>query len=75
MTEINVQYLDMPCKTHGLIRENEDGSVTIVLNSRDSRERNLRTYQHELEHLLREDLSAVDVQKAELEVHSKGGVE
>ena len=62
---INVQYLDMPCRIHGMIRENEDGSYTVILNSRDSRERNMKAYQHELEHLFRGDFQRDDIQDIE----------
>lgn len=68
---INVQYLDMPCRIHGMVRENEDGSYTVILNSRDSRERNLKAYQHEIEHLRRGDLSADNVQQIEAKAHAE----
>lgn len=69
---INVQFIDMPCKIHGAVRENEDGSVTILLNSRDSRERNLKAYQHELKHILRDDLhSEEDIQLIEARAHAE----
>lgn len=66
---INVQYLDLPCTIHGLVRENVDDSYTIILNSRDTRERNLQTYIHELNHLLHGDLEKIDVQAVEAEAH------
>ena len=62
---INVQYLDMPCRIHGMIRENEDGSYTVILNSRDSRERNMKAYQHELKHLFRGDFQRDEIQDIE----------
>lgn len=68
---INVQYLDLPCHIHGLIRENEDGSATVILNSRDSWERNLQAYRHELNHLLRDDFCEADVQTVEAETHKE----
>jgi len=66
---ISVFYQDMPCKVHGLIRANEDGSYTIILNSRDSRERNLQAYQHELDHLLKGDFEKVDTNEIEGRAH------
>lgn len=59
----------MPCKVHGLIRANEDGSYTIILNSRDSRERNLQAYQHELDHLLKGDFEKADANEIEGRAH------
>lgn len=66
---INLQYQDMPYKVHGLIRANEDGSFTIILNSRDTREQNLRAYEHELRHILHDDMHADDVQSIEARAH------
>ncbi len=69
---INIQFLDMPYKVHGMLRENEDGSFTILLNSRDSRERNLKAYQHEIKHLMRDDLySEEDIQIIESRAHAE----
>lgn len=68
---INIQYLDMPCRIHGMIRENEDGSYTVILNSRDSRERNLQTYIHELNHLQHRDFEKSDAQAVETDAHER----
>ncbi len=68
---INVQYLDMPCRIHGMVRENGDDSYTIILNSRDTRERNLQTYIHELDHLLHGDLEKADAQAVETDAHKR----
>lgn len=67
-----MQFLDMPYTIHGAVRGNEDGSYTILLNSRDTRERNLKAYQHELGHILRDDLhSEEDVQVIEARAHAE----
>lgn len=75
MTEdVNVAYLDLPVRVHGFVRQNGDCTCTIVLNSRDSRERNMEAYRHELEHLQRDDFySDSNVDTIETAAHSRGG--
>ena len=69
---INVKLIDMPYSIHGAIRENEDGSFTVLLNSHDTREKNLKTYLHELNHILRDDLSKDDdIQLIEAQAHAE----
>ena len=65
-----VKLLDLPYAVHGLLRQNEDSSYTILLNSRDSLERNRQAYQHELKHLSRNDFQPGDVSVQEKEAHN-----
>lgn len=58
-------------KVSEMIRENEDGTYTILLNSRLSRERNRSSYQHAIQHILREDFAGYDVQCIEAESHTE----
>ena len=71
--DVNVAYLDLPVWVHGFVRQNGDCTCTIVLNSRDSRERNRQAYLHELEHLQRDDFQRDDVSGIETAAHSRGG--
>lgn len=71
--DVNVAYWDLPVTIHGLVRRNEDDSYTVILNSRDSRERNMEAYRHELEHLKRDDFQRDDVSGIETAAHSRGG--
>jgi len=50
-----VRLLDLPHSIKGFVRHNVDGSDTIVLNSRLSRETQEKTMIHELEHIKRDD--------------------
>ena len=43
---------DMPVSIKGYTIKNTDCTFTIVLNSRHTREQNLLSYAHELEHIL-----------------------
>jgi hypothetical protein len=69
--DVIVKLYDLPSSVHGLIRQNGDGTYTVLLNSRDSRERNLATYKHELDHLRRDDFQPGDVSKQEADAHKK----
>lgn len=62
---VNVRLLQLPVSIRGFVRENEDGTYTIVLNSRLSYEQNLKTYEHELSHITNNDFRKHDVNEAE----------
>ena len=67
--DIFVVFLDMEYGLHGTSCLNSDGSVTVFLNSRDSREQHIKTYKHEIDHLLIRDFEKSDVQEIEYEAH------
>ena len=48
MTKVVLYPLPPKCK--GFCHETEDGSQIVVLNSRLTREANIRTYTHEISH-------------------------
>ena len=56
MREVNVILQDLPTSVRGFVYTNEDGEPTIVINSRLSREQNLRTYCHEQNHIDRNEM-------------------
>ena len=52
MDNINVIYMNMPCKIKGFaVYNTAEDFYTIVLNSRHSISQNQKTYQHELTHI------------------------
>lgn len=51
LEDIYVRLADMPAALYGFTRENSDGSYTVIVNSRLSPERRLKTYRHELRHI------------------------
>lgn len=63
---VTAKIVDLPHDIHGLTTIADDGSYIILLNARDSRERNRQSYLHELKHIERSDLycaeSADDVE-------------
>lgn len=47
-----VRFADFPvCSCGGLVKMNEDGTFTILLNSRLSYDQNTNSLQHELNHI------------------------
>lgn len=67
--DINVQIINMEYGMHGASVLNHDGSITVFLNSRDSHERQLKAYDHELRHCKKNDFEKADVQEIEYEAH------
>lgn len=51
MTDVPIVLKDLPVEVHGFICLGSDYEPIIVINSRLSREQQLKTYQHELRHL------------------------
>lgn len=46
-----VRLYDMPCTVKSYAKHNQDGSYTIVINSRLSFEQQQTCYRHEMEHI------------------------
>ncbi|ERL19785.1 hypothetical protein HMPREF1986_02242 [Oribacterium sp. oral taxon 078 str. F0263] len=58
-----------------MVRMNDDGSYTVLLNSRMSREKNRESYLHAKKHIHSHDLDTRDgksVQEIEQRTHAKG---
>jgi hypothetical protein len=56
ITDVRTVLQDLPVAVKGFVVTDENGDPTIVLNARHNRETNLETYQHELAHILGNDL-------------------
>lgn len=69
--DVNVVLLNFPnTKTHEMVTENEDGSYTIALNTRDTAERRAESYRHALrKHIERNDFEKDNVQDIESDAH------
>lgn len=51
-----VKMVDFPvCSCGGLVRPNDDGTFTILLNSRLSWQQNMESIKHERNHILHDD--------------------
>lgn len=65
----HVELVDLPTTIRGFTKKTED-DYTIVINARMSENIRLRTYRHELEHIMRGDLdSLADIDRIEKELH------
>lgn len=49
--DVNTLFLDMPPRIPAYVVCNADASYTIVINSRLTRERQLKAYHHEMKHI------------------------
>ena len=57
MEERSVILQDLPTSVRGFVFQGEDGEPVIVVNSRLSREQNVKTYRHEKRHIRRNELN------------------
>lgn len=69
-----IEYIDLPCKIHGLTAYyfDEDGQAyyTIIVNSRDSVDKQNDTINHELKHIMSDDLDRmIPLENVELMRH------
>jgi Zn-dependent peptidase ImmA (M78 family) len=53
---VTARLVNLPHDVHGFTALAEDGTPIIVLNARDSRERNRQSYLHEMKHIEHDDL-------------------
>lgn len=51
MENINVCLIDLPATVKSYVAANADQSYTIVLNSNLNYEQNMKSYQHEIDHI------------------------
>ena len=67
---INTIYYNMPTTIRSYVIPNQDGSYAIVLNSKLSHEQNVKSYNHEIEHILNGDYEKkCDVDIIEFNAH------
>ncbi|MCI9191595.1 MAG: ImmA/IrrE family metallo-endopeptidase [Lachnospiraceae bacterium] len=69
MENINVQLMDMDTMIPEHLVKNDDDTYTIFLNARLSKDRQLKSYFHALQHIKENDFEEVNVQKIESEAH------
>ena len=69
--DVNVNLVDFhSTKGNEMIIPNEDGSYTILINSRSATNKQLEAYQHALEHIQNGDFQRQDVQQIETVAHN-----
>ena len=57
MEEHEVILQDLPTSVRGFVFLGEDGEPVIVVNSRLTREQNIRTFRHEKKHIKNDELT------------------
>ncbi len=68
--DVNVRLIDFPnTKEKEMITENADGSFTIFLNARFSRDTLIAAYHHAVWHIDHADFCRQNVQDVETEAH------
>lgn len=70
MNDIITRTADLPATIGGYTVRDRNGDYNIFLNSRLSRERQLESYQHELDHIRKDDFSGGSVQEIETKRHT-----
>jgi len=64
-----IKYVDLPPKIKAVSTENEDGSYTVILNSKLNYEQNVESFKHEIRHIEKKDFDKDDVDMIELLNH------
>lgn len=60
-----VYFMPMHGSIGGFVTPNPDGTFSVYLNSRLSRERNVKSLEHEINHIINLDFTKYDVSKIE----------
>ena len=69
--DYDVRLIDLPPGIPGFVRQQDD-FYTIVLNSRLTRERNQKTFEHDRGHLINDDYEKKDADAIERKSRQKG---
>lgn len=67
--DVNTFLMDMDVLIPEHVIANSDGSYTVLLNSRLSRERQLEAFSHAMKHIERNDFEKTDADNIELIAH------
>lgn len=66
---VNIELKDFPVPGREMVILNEDGSYTILLNSKLNWESQMNGYIHAMRHIFGEDFDKNNVQEIEKEAH------
>lgn len=74
--DVNVAVIDFKtCKGKEMVVPNEDGSYTILINSRLTYASQLKAYEHAIRHIHNNDFENPDVQSIEYSAHGLSSAE
>lgn len=68
--DVNVVLLDFPTKGREMVVENEDGSFTILINSKLAYSGQLAAYNHAMTHIEQGDFQKHEIQSIEAAAHT-----
>ena len=57
MDRVIIRLLDLPCKIRGFVRKDPDGDYNIYINAKESHDIQLKTLEHELDHISQDDFN------------------
>ena len=69
--DVNVILWNFPNNGREMVVQNEDGSYTILINSKLSDEGRLHAYEHAMKHISDNDFERENVQEIEVKAHSE----
>lgn len=69
MHDINIVLMDNPFGIKGSVNKNDDGSYTVIINSKLNAEQQREVYLHEVEHIENGDFDKTDVDIIEHDAH------
>jgi len=67
--DINLFYLDMPCRIRGFTYEQDINNYIIVINTKLNAEQQLKAYEHEMKHIKNGDFEKYNIDLIELATH------
>lgn len=50
-----VRVVDLPSPVGGLVTPNDDGTFSVYINARNSHTKQIKSYGHEVEHIVNDD--------------------
>lgn len=68
--DVNCNIINFPNSGNEMVIQNEDGSYTILINSKLSDKGRMKAYQHALKHIQKDDFGKYNVQEIEYDAHN-----
>ena len=68
--DIIVKLIDFPTTAKEAVTENEDGTYTVFINAKLTREKQLEAYMHALGHIMGNDFEKENADEIEFIVHN-----
>lgn len=69
MNDVTTRIINLPTTIRAYTKQTADGSYTVFVNARLSRDMQIKAYRHEVEHISGQDFEKEDVQEIEGNAH------